>query len=102
MDFPGHRSFRDKALAALNDARLVVCRETVLGHEKSVRNDKERQIFVVDPFGDFQQASEFLFNVLSHRTVAEARVPVLLACSKVDLPGGKRVDEIEGELLKRL
>jgi signal recognition particle receptor subunit beta len=68
LDVPGHHSMRHRLEAALSDAAAVV--------------------FLVDAVEvtpHRTEAADLLYEVLTHAAVRRGRVPVLIACNKVDL-----------------
>lgn len=68
LDVPGHHSMRHRLEAALADAAAIV--------------------FVVDAVEvspHRTEAADMLFEVLAHPAVARGRVPVVIACNKMDL-----------------
>lgn len=86
VDVPGHPSLRHRLEQHLRDAAAVV--------------------FVMDSVDispSKVEAAEELFEVLTHPHVARARVPVLLACNKMDLETqAHSVDFIRRTLEKQL
>jgi signal recognition particle receptor subunit beta len=68
LDVPGHHSSRHRLEAALPDAAAVV--------------------FLVDAVEvtpHRTEAADMLYEVLTHPGVARARIPILIACNKMDL-----------------
>ena len=68
LDYPGHVSLRPGLAEALEQARKVVVFVDATATQKR----------------DVIECAELLHNILSDPGVARARVPVLLACNKVD------------------
>lgn len=86
LDVPGHHSMRHRLEAALDDAAAVV--------------------FLVDAVEvspHRTEAADVLYEVLSHPAVSRGRVPVLIACNKMDLElEAHSVDFVRKTLEKQL
>mmetsp|Transcript_33614 Transcript_33614/g.99798 ORF Transcript_33614/g.99798 Transcript_33614/m.99798 type:complete len:252 (-) Transcript_33614:35-790(-) len=83
-DFPGHQRYRGKASDILKEAKCLVY---VVDAE-----DKQR----------LKDVAEHFYELLTHQAVTDARIPILLACNKCDLPSARTekfiVEEIEREI----
>jgi signal recognition particle receptor subunit beta len=80
LDVPGHHSARHRLEAALSDAAAVV--------------------FLVDAAEvtpHRTEAADLLYEVLSHPAVSRRRVPILIACNKMDL----ELEAHSAEFIKR-
>merc|ERR1719253_1528137 len=83
-DFPGHQRYRGKAADILKEAKCLVY---VVDAE-----DKQR----------LKDVAEHFYELLTHQAVTDARIPILLACNKCDLPSARTekfiIEEIEREI----
>jgi signal recognition particle receptor subunit beta len=86
LDVPGHHSSRHRLEAALSDAAAVVF-----------------LVDAVDVTPHRTEAADMLYEVLTHPGVARSRVPILIACNKMDLEmEAHSVDFIRKTLEKQL
>lgn len=84
VDYPGHQRLRGKLLDIIGEARCIV--------------------YVVDSEAKQQlkDVAEHLYELFTNQEVIDLRIPVLLACNKVDLPAARTekfiLEEIEREI----
>eukprot|EP00897_Mesotaenium_endlicherianum_P006380 jgi/Mesen1/5770/ME000292S04832 len=85
VDLPGHPRLRPKVDAVLPHTRAIV--------------------FVIDALDfmpNLRANAEFLYEVLTKRMVASRKIPVLLACNKMDKVTAHSVDFIRKQLEKEI
>eukprot|EP00270_Netrium_digitus_P002859 TRINITY_DN13227_c0_g1_i4.p1 TRINITY_DN13227_c0_g1~~TRINITY_DN13227_c0_g1_i4.p1 ORF type:complete len:194 (+),score=44.73 TRINITY_DN13227_c0_g1_i4:54-635(+) len=85
VDVPGHPRLRAKVEEALGQARALV--------------------FVIDALDfmpNLRQNAQFIYDVLRKRTVAQRRIPILVACNKTDKVTAHSVDFIRKQLEKEM
>ncbi|KAM3181849.1 hypothetical protein ACTXT7_013557 [Hymenolepis weldensis] len=58
-------------------------------------------IYVIDSTTfqkNIKDVAEYLYDLMTDETLARSRIPFLIVCNKVDLPGAKKMDVIEEHL----